>query len=207
MSLRGFNNLFFVSLILIFLVLGFLAFLPSTIFPQEVVFLTNYNPYTNDVYGITNFSYRGISIGMTRSYVESLIDEDPFLEIDETSYLGLFDKEKPFVLKVRSFPYLQSAYFVFNNGVLFNMIIRLNPEIYSYSELVSEAKKKYGPPTDERPYMAVWQAFPYELRVEKPSVVKFFLTDEISNVNIKAFVSYQSNKIKAEYTKKQLSPF
>ncbi len=198
----------FNSFLLIFSVLFvFLLFIPSTVFSQEIVFLTNYNPYTNDVYRITNFSYRGISIGMTRDYVESLIENDPFLEVDDTSYLGLFDKEKPFVLKVRSLPYLQSAYFVFNGGVLIDMIIRLNPEVYSYSELIFEAKKKYGPPTDERPHMAIWQALPYELRVEKPSVVKFFLTDEVSNVNIKAFISYQSNKVRSEYTKRQLFPF
>jgi len=189
---------------------GLIVFLVSVCLvaqSQKTVFLTNYNPYTNDTYRITNFSYRGITVGMIKSNVENLINGDSFLEIDDTSYLGLFDKEKPFVLKVRSLPYVQSAYFVFNNGVLFNMIIRLNPEIYSYSELLADAKKKYGLPTEERPFMAIWQAFPYELRVEKPSTVKFFLTDEVSSVTIKTFISYQSNKIKMEYTKKELSPF
>ncbi len=185
--------------------ISLLSFLNS--FAQETYFLTNDNPYTNFYTHISNFSYRGITIGMIKSNVESIIEEDDFLEIDDTSYLGLFDKEKPFVLKARSTPYLVSAYFVFDKDVLFNIIIRLNPNFYSYSELLSKAKSNYGPPTDEKNSMAVWQQENYELRVEKPSTVKFFYISSITNVPTRMYISYISNKIREEYSRTQLLPF
>ncbi|MGB9621541.1 MAG: hypothetical protein ACPL4C_03780 [Brevinematia bacterium] len=185
----------------------FLVILTCNLYPQETAFLTNDITYTNDLSRITNFSYRGIAIGMTKSNVESLIEEDEFLRIDETSYLGLFDKEKPFVLKAISPPYIQSIYFVFNNNILFNIIIRFNPEIYSYSELLREGKKKYGPPVDEFPDLSIWKYGEYELRVEKPATVKFFLTSQISNITIKSYESSKKIKERSEYSKKQLFPF
>lgn len=176
-------------------------------FSQETVFLTNYNPYTNRTYLITNFSYRGITLGMIKSNVEKVVEEDEFLEIDESSYLGLFDKEKPFILKAVSLPYIKSIYFIFDKDILFNMIINFNPSIYSYSELLREAKRKYDAPTDEYPDFAVWSFGSYELRVEKPSVVKFFLITEISNITIKAYESSRRIKERSEYSKRELFPF
>ncbi|MEN2997935.1 MAG: hypothetical protein ABDH28_02720 [Brevinematia bacterium] len=189
-----------------FVILIFLL-LPIEVFSQETVYLTNNNPFTNNTYLITNFAYRGIAVGMRKSDVESIIDRDEFLEIDDTSYLGLFDKEKPFVLKAVSPPYVKSAYFLFEKDILFNIIINFNPVIYSYSELLKGAKVKYGLPTDEYPDFAVWQAGPYELRVEKPAVVKFFLTSEISNITIKAYESSKKIKERSEYSKRELFPF
>lgn len=174
---------------------------------QETVFLTNYNPYTNKTYLITNFSYRGITLGMVKSNVERIIEEDEFLEIDESSYLGLFDKEKPFMLKALSLPYVKSMYLIFDKDILFNMIINFNPSIYSYSELLREAKKRYDAPTDEYPDFAVWSFGNYELRVEKPSVVKFFLVTEVSNITIRAYESSRRIKERSEYSKRELFPF
>lgn len=193
------NLLFWLCLILVLV--------SQQAFSQEIVFLTNYNPYTNRTHLITNFSYRGITLGMLKSNVERIVEEDEFLEIDESSYLGLFDKEKPFILKVLSLPYIKSIYFIFDKDILFNMIINFNPSIYSYSELLREAKKKYDTPTDEYPDFAVWSSGVYELRVEKPSVVKFFLITEISNITIKAYESSRRIKERSEYSKRELSPF
>ncbi|MCX8029160.1 MAG: hypothetical protein N2712_04100 [Brevinematales bacterium] len=196
-----------IRLLILVLYIILFSIIPFITKSQEIVFLTNYNPYTNRTYLITNFTYRGISIGMMRSNVEKIIEEDEFLEVDETSYLGLFDKDKPFVLKAVALPYVRSAYFSFDKGILFNMIINFNPAIYSYSELLADAKKKYDLPTDEYPNFAVWSFPPYELRVEKPSTVKFFLTKEISNIIIREYESSKKIKERAEYSKKELSPF
>lgn len=181
--------------------------LSNIVFAQETVYLTNYNPYTNRTHLITNFSFRGITLGMVKSNVERMIENDEFLEIDETSYLGLFDKEKPFVLKAVALPYIRSIYFVFEKDILFNIIINYNPTIYSYSELLKGAKKNYDLPTDEFPEYSVWQFGPYELRVEKPATVKFFLTSEISNVTIKAYESSRKIKERSEYSRRELFPF
>lgn len=189
----------FVALILIILAFD--------VYPQETVFLTNDNRFTNNTYRITSFSYRGITLGMMKSNVEKVIEEDELLEIDDTSYLGLFDKEKPFVLKATSLPYVQSIYFVFDKDVLFNIIIKFNPQFYSYSELLREAKKRYDLPTDEFPDMAIWQYGGYELRLEKPATVKFFLTSDVSNITIRAYESSKKIKERSEYSKKQLFPF
>lgn len=174
---------------------------------QETVYLTNYNPFTNRTHLITNFSFRGITLGMIKSNVEKIIEDDEFLEIDETSYLGLFDKQKPFVLKAVSLPYIRSIYFVFEKDILFNIIINYNPTIYSYSELLKGAKRKYDLPTDEFPEYSIWQFNDYELRVEKPATVKFFLTSELSNVTIKAYQSSKVIKERSEYSKRELFPF
>lgn len=174
---------------------------------QETVYLTNYNPFTNRTHLITNFSFRGITLGMVKSNVEKIIEDDEFLEIDETSYLGLFDKQKPFVLKAVSLPYIRSIYFVFEKDILFNIIINYNPTIYSYSELLKGAKIKYDLPTDEFPEYSIWQFNDYELRVEKPATVKFFLTSELSNVTIKAYESSKVIKERSEYSKRELFPF
>lgn len=176
-------------------------------FGQETVYLTNNNYYTNTTYLITNFSFRNITIGMIKSNVEKVIEEDEFLEIDDTSYLGLFDKEKPFVLKVASPPYIKSLYLIFDNDKLFSLIINYNPEIYSYSELLKGAKVKYGLPTDEYPDLGIWQYGNYELRVEKPSTVKFFFISNLSNIVIREYESSRKIKERSEYSKKQLSPF
>lgn len=193
---------------MLFFVVGvILLLMPIYGFSQETVYLTNFNPYTNNTFLITNFSYRGISIGMLKSNVEKIVEEDEFLEIDESSYLGLFDKEKPFILKAIALPYIKSVYFVFEKDILFNIIINFNPEIYSYSELLKGGKGKYGSPTDEYPDFSVWQYGDYELRIEKPATVKFFLTSTISNITIKAYESSKTIKERSEYSKRQLFPF
>lgn len=176
-------------------------------FSQDTAYLTNYNPFTNNSHLITNFSYRGITLGMIKSNVERVVEEDEFLEVDDTSYLGLFDKEKPFVLKVVSPPYVRSMYLIFEKDVLFNMVINFNQTIYSYSELLKRAKVRYGMPTDEYPDFAVWRFGDYELRVEKPAVVKVLITSGVSNVVMRAYESSKKIRERMEYSRRELLPF
>jgi hypothetical protein len=120
--------------------------------------------------------FRGIDLGMEVEQVKTLLTQDPLFDYRGDPDVSLLPQPPQTLVEVRGSSYVSRAYFQFQEGRLYVMILALNRDRLDYYTLYTTLSAKYGEPASLDPTEAAWLFPGLRLSLERPLSVKYIDT-------------------------------
>ena len=136
-----------------------LIFVSSALFAQEAGFM-------------------GINIGMSREEVLNFADDDNLIKVPKNRDVEFFPVEDRKILSFSVLPEIPHMYLQFYDDKLYAITVIFNENHIDYFTLIDVVESKYGPYSELVPEWRKWQIGEFEIRVEKPAVVKYIALEE-----------------------------
>jgi hypothetical protein len=118
-------------------------------------------------------SFRGIGLGMDLSLVKEALNADPLFIYRGDPDVSLLPQSSQALIECRGTTYIDRAYFQFENGKLFIMILVLDRERLDHYSLFTTLERKYGKPSSLSPQETVWLFDSVRFTLERPLTVKY----------------------------------
>lgn len=168
------------TLFLIFIILLYKA----RIFTQEP---SEYMDFIREpkITDIPIIGYRNINLGMTRKEVIDIINKDPLMMLPRKYLYGDVDinaEESANFIALQENRYFRSGYFLFKNDSLYSITIRFQENQIDFLEILNTLNNKYGLGEFTDASTIAWINGNNKLILERPTIVKYFLLSEITNV-------------------------
>ncbi len=117
--------------------------------------------------------FRDISVGMSLDDVKSRLRTDPLFFYRGEPDVSLVPQTTQTLIECAGTSYISRAYFQFEKGRLFIMILVLDRARLDYYGMFTALSRKYGPPSSLNPDQAVWLFESVRFSLERPLTVKY----------------------------------
>ncbi len=117
--------------------------------------------------------FRGFKLGMTVDQVKSLLLEDLYFDYRGEPDVSFMPETTQVLIECEGFSFIDRAYFQFNDGKLYILILVLNEDKVDHYSLFTTLIEKYGDFTSLDPLKVEWQLEKIRLFLERPLSVKY----------------------------------
>jgi hypothetical protein len=140
-------------------------------------FVTGMAHSQNGLPGTVPSGFRSIRLGMDLESVKKALKEDPYFRYRGDPDVSFLPLREQTLIECEGNTYIDRAYFQFNEGKLYIIILVMNREKVDYFSLFTTLTEKYGPNTSLNPQETVWDSKETRLSLEKPASVKYIKKD------------------------------
>ncbi len=121
----------------------------------------------------TPAGFRGINLGMDLEAVKEKLKRDPLFTYRGDPDVSLLPQTSNALIECRGTSYIERAYFQFEDGRLFIMILVLDRGSLDHYSMYTTLEKKYGKPASLSPQETVWLFDAVRFSLERPLTVKY----------------------------------
>jgi hypothetical protein len=117
--------------------------------------------------------FRGIKLGMGMEEVQALLQKDPLFRYRGPEDVSLLPARNQSLVEAAGTSFVQRAFFQFQDGKLWVIILMLNPDKIDHFSVYSSLRAKYGEPGIMGPREARWEDKSVRISLERPLTLRY----------------------------------
>ena len=117
--------------------------------------------------------FRGIKLGMGIEEVQALLQKDPIFRYRGPEDVSLLPARNQSLVEAAGTSFVQRAFFQFQEGKLWVIILMLNPDKIDHFSIYSSLRAKYGEPGIMGPREARWEDKSVRISLERPLTLRY----------------------------------
>ena len=117
--------------------------------------------------------FRGIKLGMGLEEVQALLQKDSIFHYRGPEDVSLLPTKNQSLVEATGSSFVQRAFFQFQDGKLWVIILMLNPDKIDHFSVYSSLSAKYGDPGIMGPREARWEDKSVRISLERPLTLRY----------------------------------
>lgn len=117
--------------------------------------------------------FRGITLGMGLEEVQALLQKDSLFRYRGPEDVSLLPVRNQSLVETSGVSFVQRAFFQFQDGKLWVIILMLNPDKIDHFSIYSSLSAKYGDPGIMGPREARWEDKSVRISLERPLTLRY----------------------------------
>lgn len=117
--------------------------------------------------------FRGIKLGMGMEEVQALLQKDSIFHYRGPEDVSLLPTKNQSLVEATGSSFVQRAFFQFQDGKLWVIILMLNPDKIDHFSIYSSLSAKYGDPGIMGPREARWEDKSVRISLERPLTLRY----------------------------------
>lgn len=117
--------------------------------------------------------FRGIKLGMGIEEVQALLQKDSLFRYRGPEDVSLLPARNQSLVEASGTSFVQRAFFQFQEGKLWVIILMLNPDKIDHFSVYSSLAAKYGEPSIMGPREARWEDKSVRISLERPLTLRY----------------------------------